>query len=182
MRHKFYDSSFILCRYAQKIKNLCEEDPYKVFGHEPVLNEILINFEKALSIELPTWKRLNFSNEIITGHIDLTYFDNNCLYIADFKQTIEEIYRSLPQIAAYGNLILERINNIDIDVKCISFNHEMALEFPPDILRNEILNFVIKTNNLRKTYKLPPIKTRDNRDDLEKEIKKFICEKNFHKF
>lgn len=174
MRHRFYDSNFILCKYAQKIKNLCEEDSLKDFGHKPVLNEILFNFKKTLAIELPTWKKFNLSNEIITGHIDLTYFDKNCLYITDFKQTIEEIYRSLSQVAAYGNLTLERLSDRDFDVKSISFNHEIALEFPPDILGDEILNFVVQTNNIRKTYELLALKTRDNMNYLEKEIKKFI--------
>ena len=81
----------------------------------------------------------------------------NIIYVADYKPIRDEVFRFLPQIAAYGlmtykllNVIIcsDFINSIenlsDIKIRCVSFTRNKAWVFNQDILGNEILSFVKK--------------------------------------
>jgi len=102
------------------------------------------------------------------------YVTDNCLYITDFKPTKEEIFRSIPQIAAYGKMFMNKLDPSYFDVKCISLNHEIAVEFYPSVLENEIMVFIYKINKLSISKALPTLKTKDNLLDLYDELKKFL--------
>ncbi len=59
-------------------------------------------------------------------------------------------------------------------VKCISFNREIALEFDPLVMGNEIMKFVDSINKVRYSKGLEPLKTKDSTLDLYEELKKFF--------
>jgi hypothetical protein len=142
--------------------------------HKTVLNEILLNFKKAIAIEIPIWKFHIDYKDYLLGHIDLLYVRGKYLYICDFKRTKEEIFRSLPQIAAYGKMILDKLKDKNLIIKCISFNHQIAVQFDPVVMGNEVMKFVENINNLRYSKSLKPLKTKDNKLDLYEELKKFF--------
>ena len=66
-------------------------------------------------------------------------FAHNRLIIADYKPEGYFI-KSLPQVAVYG-LLLKRILKFD-DVFCLSFSKEQAWLYNPDILKEEIEDYI----------------------------------------
>lgn len=107
-------------------------------GHDPVLKNILITDSDSLAIEVPIWKK--FNEEFITGHIDLIQVEEGTLKIIDYKPEGRFLH-SLPQVATYG-LLIKRIFKIE-DLKCVSFNKGSAWEYKPEILLNEIKDYLI---------------------------------------
>jgi hypothetical protein len=125
-------------------------------GHDPILDKILQLNENALAIETPVWtsthdfikqKKLKFTpytcmcDDIITGHIDLTLFDetDSSLIICDYKPE-NHFLHSLAQVATYG-LIMKRILKFN-KVKCVSFSKEKAWVYDPEILRTSIPKYL----------------------------------------
>ncbi len=100
--------------------------------------------------------------------------EGNCLYIVDLKSTKEEIFRSLPQITAYGKMILNKIKVYNLNVKCISFNQEVAIEFDPSLMAIKIINFVDNINKIRKINGLEPLKTKGSSREFDKELLRFL--------
>ena len=116
---------------------------------------------KTVAIEVPIYLKL-LDGSYFYGHIDSLSVKRNTIYMADYKPSWGEVFRFLPQIAAYGlmtykllNVIIcsDFINSIenlsDIKIRCVSFTRNKAWVFNQDILGNEILSFVKKLNNIR---------------------------------
>ena len=131
-------------------------------GHDPILNQILLTNEYALSLEIPIWTRkqtslldfipikggsLNFSfKKSITGHIDLLLYDpiQQCPVVVDYKPE-GSFLRSMPQVATYG-LLLKRILGIP-KLLCVSFKRDEAWLYDPEILRHELEEKLVKFGN-----------------------------------
>ncbi|MHA1583646.1 MAG: hypothetical protein ACTSXK_13740 [Promethearchaeota archaeon] len=130
-------------------------------GHAPVLDKILQINQNALAIETPVWtttsSALNkellhtsqytcMANEIFTGHIDLTLFDetDGSLIITDYKPE-NKFLTSLPQVATYG-LVMKQILGFK-KVKCVSFSKEQAWLYDPEIIRTIIPHYLVKYGN-----------------------------------
>ena len=134
----YYDSSSKLPSYVQNVYNTFRKNGIKrAPGHEPVLKNILIKDLNSIAIEVPIWKR--FEEKFITGHIDLIQIVNDTVKIADYKPEGNFLV-SLPQVAAYGLLIKSKLNLSKI--KCISFNRKETWEYDPNILNNELREFL----------------------------------------
>ncbi|GAJ06109.1 unnamed protein product, partial [marine sediment metagenome] len=69
---QFYDSRFFLCQFVQNIYNDFKKIKIgKIPGHNPILNNILMNCQSAIGIEIPVWKPIKNSHLYYIGHIDL---------------------------------------------------------------------------------------------------------------
>jgi len=141
---KKYDSDSKLPRFAQKVYDTFEENEElknKKPGHDPILKHILIKDNDSIAIETPIWRKVN--NQYITGHIDLIQIDaenENVVKVIDYKPE-GKFMISLPQVATYG-LLLKKEHNLS-NLKCISFNKKEAWEYDPNILINEIRDYLI---------------------------------------
>jgi hypothetical protein len=134
---KAYDSSFFLCKYVQKVV-----EHYKINrigkkpDHPPILAYIITNDNNTIAIESPVWKLIENSSLFNIGHIDIILFINGSLIIADYKQDENEIYRSLPQLTAYGILLKDRLEDYGVHLNnsllCIGFSKDMAYSFNPE--------------------------------------------------
>ena len=102
------------------------------------LKNILIKDFDSIAIEIPIWMTKNSIN--ITGHIDLIQIQNNMIKIIDYKPEGNFLV-SLPQVAIYG-LLIKQILQINC-LKCISFNGYEAWEYNPEILLNDIKDYLI---------------------------------------
>lgn len=102
--------------------------------------------DDSIAIETPIWKEIKEDSSYFTGHIDLIMVKGDSLIICDYKKDIYEIYKSIPQIAAYGIMVKERIksscNLNEIKVKCLIFSSQTAIEFDPEIIKTEIKEFI----------------------------------------
>lgn len=164
--------------------NICKDVSAKLLrvDHPKILGRILLDYENSFALEVPVWKKIN--NRYCTGHIDALIFDGNTLVIADYKRNFKEILEGLPQITAYSLLLKERLMNYASDIrnlkfKCVEFCRDIAVEFDPDIIKSEILNFVEFENNKRKDKNLEGLKTQPTRiskkrKDLLSELKKIF--------
>jgi hypothetical protein len=137
------DSKSKLPEFAKSVyNNFKNHNINKDPGHEPILKNILIKDPDSIAIEIPIWKRLN-DDEFITGHIDLIQIEKNTIKVIDYKPE-GKFLLSLPQVATYGLLLK---SNFKLDkLTCISFNKKEAWEFEPDILLNEIKEYLISHN------------------------------------
>lgn len=134
--------------------------------HPDILTALLnTNIEKydikTIAIEIPIWLKL-VDSSYFYGHIDSLSVKGNIIYVADYKPIRDEVFRFLPQIAAYGLMTYKLLNVIicsdfvdtienlsEIKIKCVSFTRNKAWGFNHDILGNEILSFVKKLNTIR---------------------------------
>ncbi len=123
--------------YVRSVYNNYRKDLNKTPGHDPVLRNILINDKDSIAIETPIWKR--YENKFLTGHIDLIQITNNSIKIVDYKPE-GKFLNSLPQVSMYG-LLLKKIFKID-KAKCISFNKNKGWEYDPEILKEDIQDFL----------------------------------------
>ncbi|MFX1377797.1 MAG: hypothetical protein ACFFA4_01780 [Promethearchaeota archaeon] len=136
---RYYDAESKLPKYAQKVfENFQENDIPGVPGHEPILKNILIKDKDAVAIEVPIWKK--DENFAITGHIDLIQIENDIVKIIDYKPE-GNFLLSLPQVAMYGFLVMSKLNLTK--VRCISFNKRGAWEYEPNILKEDIKEYLI---------------------------------------
>ncbi|MFX1405628.1 MAG: hypothetical protein ACFFBW_01610 [Promethearchaeota archaeon] len=132
-----------LPRFTQEVyENFKENKIRKDPGHEPILKNILIKDKDSIAIEIPIWKRYNKHN-FITGHIDLIQVEKNTIKVIDYKPE-GKFLLSIPQVAGYG-LLLKSIFNLD-KLICVSFNKKEAWEFKPEILLNEVKDYLISLN------------------------------------
>lgn len=133
------DSNTKLPNYAQKVYNAFYRNQLnKKPGHNPILKNILIKDKDSIAIEVPIWMTKNSIN--VTGHIDLIQIQNNMIKIIDYKPEGNFLV-SLPQVAIYG-LLIKQILQIKC-LKCISFNKYEAWEYNPEILLNDIKDYLI---------------------------------------
>ena len=133
------DSNTKLPNYAQKVYNAFYRNQLnKKPGHNPILKNILIKDKDSIAIEVPIWMTKNSIN--VTGHIDLIQIQNNMIKIIDYKPE-GNFMVSLPQVAIYG-LLIKQILQIKC-LKCISFNKYEAWEYNPELLLNDIKDYLI---------------------------------------
>lgn len=134
----YLDSNSILPQYAKKVHINFKNDEIGVNpGHGPVLKYILIKDKDAVAIEVPIWKSIK--NKVITGHIDLIQIQQNVVKVIDYKPEGNFMF-SLPQVATYG-LLIKSVLNIK-NVKCVSFNKKEAWEYEPNILLEDIKEYL----------------------------------------
>ena len=130
-------------------------DIFKTYGiqkigivpdHPPILSGVLLNNNNVIAIEIPVWKKIKNEYRFFVGHIDLLLFIDDTIVIADYKPDEVEIFKSLPQIAAYGIMLAKRLGELgyrnEMNVKCVGFNKDVAWEFDPDIIKSEIPKFI----------------------------------------
>ncbi len=175
---KAYDSSFFLCKYVQKVfeyykKNRIGKKP----DHPPILAYVITNDNNTIAIESPVWKPIENSNLFNIGHIDIILFINGYLIIADYKQDEDEIYRSLPQLTAYGILLKNRLEDYGVHINnnllCVGFSKDMAYSFNPEDLYPKLLQFVNITNSNRNSCLLSrKIPKNSKRTDLYDDLKR----------
>lgn len=175
---KTYNSSFFLCKHVQKVfehykKNRIGKKP----DHPPILAYIITNDYNTIAIESPVWKPIENSNLFNIGHIDIILFINGSLIIADYKQDENEIYRSLPQLTAYGILLKDRLEDYGVHINnnllCIGFSKDMAYSFNPEDLYPKLLQFVKFTNSNRNSCLLSrKIPKNSKRTDLYNDLKR----------
>ncbi|MBN1213919.1 MAG: hypothetical protein JXA99_00605 [Candidatus Lokiarchaeota archaeon] len=135
---KKFDSDFILSSYAEDVfNNYVKNRIEKIPGHDPILKNILIKDKNAIAIEIPIWKQVH--NHYITGHIDLIQAKEDIIKIIDYKPEGHFLY-SLPQVASYG-LIFKSISSFN-KIICVSFNKKEAWEYNPNILLEEIKDYL----------------------------------------
>ncbi len=99
--------------------------------------------EKLVKVGDPKAKRVFKDEIIIKGHIDLLSYYNDCIYIIDYKPEIEiiDMFKSLPQIIAYGFLMKNTLLLNDLKIKCISYNEKESWEYDPFNLFSYIQKF-----------------------------------------
>lgn len=136
---RYYNSESKLPRYAQKVFEIYQKNNIPGFpGHEPILKNILIKDNDALAIEVPIWDKKE--NVAITGHIDLIQVENDIIKVVDYKPE-GNFLLSLPQVAMYGFLVKSKLNLKK--VRCISFNKQGAWEYEPNILKEELREYLL---------------------------------------
>ena len=171
VKHRnFHGLSSEITKFISSFRNKYHKNP----DHPPILNFIMKKYTKnAISTETPIWKSIN-EIENICGHIDLLIVFGNTLYICDYKPTLKEIYRKIPQLALYGNIIksmLSRFCDISqFSIKCLGLCPNCALEFNTNI-KYELMDFISSQNKIRRDTNR--MSTR-NGQDLEESLKKAI--------
>lgn len=133
---KYLDENFRLSQYARKVHEVFKEKQKKP-KHEPILKNILIKDKNSIAIEVPIWSKIN--NNWLTGHIDLLQIEGETIKVVDYKPEGKFIV-SLPQVASYG-LLVKRMFNLS-KVTCVSFNKFEAWEFKPEILLNDVKEYL----------------------------------------
>ena len=137
-----------ITQFISTFRNKYHKNP----DHPPILNLIMEKYIKhAISTETPVWKVIN-EKENICGHIDLIFVVGNTLYICDYKPTLTEIYRKIPQLALYGNIIKSMLSVFcdisQFSVKCLGLCLNNVLEFSPNI-RDKVIDFISYQNSIR---------------------------------
>ena len=136
------DKDTKLPTYAQKVYDTYQRNQFnKKPGHDPILKNILINDKDSIAIEVPIWEESN--NKDLTGHIDLIQIQNNIIKVIDYKPEGNFMF-SMPQVAAYGFLLKKNLNIKNL--KCMTFNKAEAWEYDPNILLEDINNYLISQN------------------------------------
>ncbi len=151
--------------------------------HKPILKKIMIKHPNAMASEVPVWKDLDGS-EYCVGSIDLILVNKNTLIIADLKDNETDMIKSLPQIVCYGIMLRELIFDTlsgfrAFDLKCICFSRNKVWEFEPVSLMQEIIDFIIKANELRETDLMSKsfadgLPRTNLLEDLQKIFKKYL--------
>ncbi|MBD3211103.1 MAG: hypothetical protein GF311_00720 [Candidatus Lokiarchaeota archaeon] len=134
-----FDADYKLSHFAKEVyQNFRQYKLRENPGHDPILKNILIRDPTSIAIEVPIWKKVN--GTYITGHIDLIKIEEENIKIVDYKPEGNFLY-SLPQVASYG-LLVKSIFKYD-NVKCISFNKNHAWQYSPDILLNDLKEYLL---------------------------------------
>lgn len=163
---KYEVNNYRLCKEVQDVLNYYNKNKLGKPIHEPILSNILLNNPNTIAIEITVWFHVRNSLNHFIGHIDLILFQNDTLIIADYKQDENEIFRSIPQICAYGIIIREMLKEYgdisNVKICCVGFSNKVAWVFNPDILKKEILIFIQNVNSKRNI----PLLTKDKNMDL----------------
>ncbi|MBA7532619.1 hypothetical protein ES705_24845 [subsurface metagenome] len=170
------DSPFFqLCEVCEVVKasNL-------TIDHPKILGRVLRDYPQAVAAEIPVWKKI--FKEFVTGHIDLLLFDGIDLIIGDYKMNLRKIKEGLPQIIVYAMLLKNILKKYspklkNINIKCIEFCEDLAIEFDPEILGPRLLTFIELENKDRHLEGLVnlqtiPTNTLKIRKDLYGELNK----------
>ena len=153
-----------------------------IVDHPKVLGRILLENHYSFAAEVPVWKLV--LKDYITGHIDLLLFDGLNLIVADYKRNIREIKEGLPQLCTYAALLKSILTEHstdfhNINIICIGFCDELAIEFNPDILGPKLLTFIELENKKRRSEGLNNLQTLPTwqlkiKKDLYNELNKVI--------
>ena len=137
----------------------------------------MTEFPNSLFSEAPVWMKLK--NKYAVGLIDLLLIDENRLIITDYKLNEKEMIRDFPQIFTYG-IILRDIFLDVCDVRCAIFNRELIWEFDPNLVGNELINFLKIYNSRRDKPLLSQLFSAGlSRTNLLEDIKSiFQCRRN----
>lgn len=147
---KYYNSESKLPGYAQNVfENYQKNDIPGVPGHDPILKNILIKDRDAVAIEVPIWDKKQ--NSAITGHIDLVQIENDVIKVVDYKPE-GNFLLSLPQVAMYGFLVKSKLNINK--VKCVSFNKQGAWEYDPNILSEDVKEYLISQHIVERPWEV----------------------------
>ena len=106
-----YNKSFFLCKITNNFITYYNNKFSSIPHHTPILREILSIQHESFSIETPVWLYLSNRQEYLTGHIDLNLTSKNIIYVSDYKSSITDMIRSLPQVSTYGLLLGNNLNN-----------------------------------------------------------------------
>lgn len=125
----------------------------KIPGHNPILNNILMNCQNAIGIEIPIWKPIKNSHLYYIGHIDLLLHQRGKLIIADYKLNEEKIFKALPQLTVYAIMLKNRLETLGVifenNILCVGFSKDIFYTFNSEILYQKILQFVKIINSKR---------------------------------
>ena len=169
-----------LCSFAHDIYNNFKEEKKGIYPkHYPILNKLLMSYKYVIFSEVPIWKRIKNTSHFFIGNVDLFVVDKNILKVVDFKRNKNQVFRSLPQVSAYGYILKEFYQQNyflkKFDIKCVSFTPKFAWEFDPDILENEILNFISSLNKMRENrLESMPMYRGAERTDLYNDIRNLL--------
>jgi len=123
--------------------------------HTSVLSKILLDSDYAIATEIPIYRK--YSDEFLTGHIDLLMIIDDILYVCDYKPRTSphpnanpsvSFINSIPQIACYG-LILKKNYGIN-KLFCVTFNKLGIWLYEPEIVMQKITSFIKKQDSKRK--------------------------------
>jgi len=147
---QYHDSNSRLPQYVQNVFEIYRVNNFgSIPGHEPILKNILIKDKDAVAIEVPIWTKKE--NKVITGHIDLIQVENDIVKVIDYKPEGNFLV-SLPQVAMYGLLLKSQINIKN--VKCISFNKHGAWEYNPNILKEDLKEYLISQHIAERPWEI----------------------------
>ncbi|KKM79292.1 hypothetical protein LCGC14_1351360 [marine sediment metagenome] len=167
-----YNKSFFLCKITNNFITYYNNKFSSIPHHTPILREILSIQHESFSIETPVWLYLSNRQEYLTGHIDLNLTSKNIIYVSDYKSSITDMIRSLPQVSTYGLLLGNNLNNtnnsFNFKINCVTFSKDLAYSYNPNILNKEILDFV-KLMNKKRNNRLMD-RSGNDLEDLIKEI------------
>ena len=108
------------------------------------------------------------------GHIDLLLVDDDTLIVSDYKPVERKVLKSLPQITAYAlllrDILKKKFDVSKLKMKCIGFSKDLAIEWNPDLLFREIINFTLEQNKKREIQLMTAHRT--NKKNLLIELKK----------
>jgi len=132
-----------VCSWAEK--GLSENKRYKS-AHSKVQVTMLEEDPKTFAVEIPLWlmpdeisiyKKLFDSDEPLSGHIDLLRFDDNKIWVWDFKPKAHKEQFAHTQTFFYA-LMLSKRTGIPLDnFRCGYFDENTSFVFKPseDILK-----------------------------------------------
>ena len=156
---KSYSDSplFRLCEICKEVNasNL-------VVDHPKILGRVLRDLYHAIAVEIPVLKKI--FNKFITGHIDILFYDGLYLIIGDYKRNLREIKEGFLQLTVYAMLLRKMLSEYspefeNINIKCIGFCEELAIEFNPKTLGPQLLKFIESENKVRRLEGLPNLQT-----------------------
>jgi len=154
---KFSDRANILFKQSKK-------NPI----HTPI-QEDLYKSENATAVEVPIWFKRS-DGKYMTGHVDAIDIESKEIQVIDYKRSIEEMAKGLPQICTYAYILNQRLRIKNIEAfKCIIYYKDRVWSFSPTIL-NDILIFVKNLNAKRNAR----ILCRDKKSDLEHELAQIL--------
>ncbi len=175
-----HNSNHFLCEAVKRIyQNYHLSKVGEIPDHPAIMKELLVNNGIVIATEVLVWKKIKYSRDYFLGQIDLIYVLENTLFIAEYKPSINQIYKSLPQFMGYGILMQECLKEFgDINsynIKCIGFSSKFACEFNPDNLKCEITKFIEILNKKRsKPLKSQKLSKNSKKTDLLEDLRKLI--------
>jgi len=175
-----HSSNHFLCEAVKKVyQNYHLSKVGEIPDHPAIMKEFLVNNRNVIATEVLVWKKIKNSRDYFLGQIDLIYVLESTLFIAEYKPSINKIYKSLPQFMGYGILLQECLKEFgdinSFNIKCIGFSSKFACEFNPDNLKCEMTKFIEILNKKRgKPLKSQKLSKNSKRTDLLEDLRKLI--------
>lgn len=175
-----HSTNHFLCEVVKKVyQNYHLSKVGEIPDHPAIMKEFLDNNRNVIATEVLVWKKIKNSRDCFLGQIDLIYVLGNTLFIAEYKPSINKIYKSLPQFMGYGILVQECLKEFgdinSFNIRCIGFSSKFACEFNPDNLKCEMTKFIELLNKKRgKPLKSQKLSKNSKRTDLLEDLRKLI--------